>query len=390
MIPVIYKGDDTDFNGGSPIILNIGTDFDLDGCRLELSFLGCRREFLGLSGRAAELSLVFSAQETGAMPLGTHRCTIRVWDPAGRVRTLSDSVRFKVTDSVDEAAGGSIDVEPGETVEELTEADGLGSVKEAVNKLARIVGAAATCLALTVGGATLNKLSGTNEVYTAAETDARIVELSPPAPPADYSTNNAELVATIEATAPAPGDYATVSNRAMSALQDHQSLAPATNYTDAATNALAASALSRSEAEAGCTAWRFSDESLMDGSHVAEVREGWSDEAQGVRYYDLYVDGQFESGYTGRIGETTIEFTWQGDGSVTATRTRLRPTADQEAYWSAKASHEDVTNVAEAVVREKSLGGIWDQELEVWWTPVMRGGALTYQATTNVNMNAEN
>ena len=46
--------------------------------------------------------------------------------------------------------------------------------------------------------------------------------------------------------------------------------------------------------------------------------------------------------------------------------------------------------MAEAVVREKSLGGIWDQELEVWWTPVMRGGALTYQATTNVNMNAEN
>ena len=31
----------------------------------------------------------------------------------------------------------------------------------------------------------------------------------------------------------APADYATVSNRAMSALQEHQSLAPSTNYTDA-------------------------------------------------------------------------------------------------------------------------------------------------------------
>ncbi len=47
------------------------------------------------------------------------------------------------------------------------------------------------------------------------------------------------------------------------------------------------------------------------------------------------------------------------------------------------------TNAAEAVVREKSLGGIWDQQLEVWWTPVMVNGALTYQATTNVDMNAE-
>ena len=128
------------------------------------------------------------------------------------------------------------------------------------------------------------------------------------------------------------------------------SLAPATNYTDGATNALAATMLSRSEAEAGFTSWRFDDESLMDGSHVAEVREGWSDEAQGVRYYDLYVDGQFESSYTGPIGETSIEFTWQGDGHVTATRTRLRPTAEQEKYWSAKPSHEDATNAAEAVV----------------------------------------
>lgn len=52
--------------------------------------------------------------------------------------------------------------------------------------------------------------------YTKAETEAKIVELAP-AP--DYSTNNAELVETIEATAPAPGDYANVSNKAMSAME---------------------------------------------------------------------------------------------------------------------------------------------------------------------------
>lgn len=46
---------------------------------------------------------------------------------------------------------------------------------------------------------------------------------------------------------------------------------------------------------------------------------------------------------------------------------------------------EDVT----AAIREQSLGGIWDEALQVWWTPVMDNGLLTYQATTNVNLNVE-
>ena len=45
-------------------------------------------------------------------------------------------------------------------------------------------------------------------------------------PEPDYSTGNAELVATIEATAPAPGDYATVSNKAMTALQSYTETDP--------------------------------------------------------------------------------------------------------------------------------------------------------------------
>ena len=45
-----------------------------------------------------------------------------------------------------------------------------------------------------------------------------------------------------------------------------------------------------------------------------------------------------------------------------------------------------VTNI----VRDLSSVGIWDSELEVWWTPRMRNGSLTYEATTNVNLNAEN
>ena len=42
----------------------------------------------------------------------------------------------------------------------------------------------------------------------------------------DYSTNNTELVETIEATAPAPGNYAAVSNAAMTALQSYTETDP--------------------------------------------------------------------------------------------------------------------------------------------------------------------
>ncbi|MBR2487985.1 MAG: hypothetical protein IKB52_02580, partial [Kiritimatiellae bacterium] len=54
----------------------------------------------------------------------------------------------------------------------------------------------------------------TNAVAAAKEyTDAAIAAAEP-----DFSTGNTQLVATIEATAPAPGNYAAVSNAAMTAL----------------------------------------------------------------------------------------------------------------------------------------------------------------------------
>lgn len=71
------------------------------------------------------------------------------------------------------------------------------------------------------------------EVYSASKastnyTDAAISRIPQP----DFSDANEKLVETIKKTSPAPGAYETVSNRAMTALQSHQSLAPSTNYTD--------------------------------------------------------------------------------------------------------------------------------------------------------------
>ena len=55
---------------------------------------------------------------------------------------------------------------------------------------------------------------------------AAVDVLNPPWTDPDYSTNNTALVATIEATAPAPGNYAAVSNAAMTALQSYTETDP--------------------------------------------------------------------------------------------------------------------------------------------------------------------
>lgn len=52
-------------------------------------------------------------------------------------------------------------------------------------------------------------------------------------------------------------------------------------------------------------------------------------------------------------------------------------------------SEARVGEIATNVVRAAN-GGIWDATLQVWWTPVMANGKLTYQATTNVNLQAGN
>ena len=55
---------------------------------------------------------------------------------------------------------------------------------------------------------------------------AAVDVLNPPWTDPDYSTSNTALVETIEATAPAPGNYAAVSNAAMTALQSYTETDP--------------------------------------------------------------------------------------------------------------------------------------------------------------------
>ena len=162
-------------------------------------------------------------------------------------------------------------VDPTKLPEDAADGDSMAVLKAKINAIKSAVKASciavAAALPLLCNAATLNEIPGTNEVYTAGETDARIndvvtnavkdavllQETDPTVPawakspnPPDFSVSNNTLVATIEATSPAPGDYAAVSNAAVhaattNALQDE---AIESNKVSIATNAVAISTLS--------------------------------------------------------------------------------------------------------------------------------------------------
>ena len=158
--PVIFKGDDTDFKGGSPITVNLATPFTLDGCKVILSLLGVRREYTGLSGRSANLAVKFTAEETKSMPVGTFRATLRVFDADGRARTALDDIPFRVTDSIAEAYGGGEQeieanveavADPAKLLEgENLDTNSVNGLRAAVEKIAESLGATVSVLALAV------------------------------------------------------------------------------------------------------------------------------------------------------------------------------------------------------------------------------------------------
>jgi len=96
-------------------------------------------------------------------------------------------------------------------------------------------------------------------------------------PEPDFTVSNDTLVATIEATAPAPGNYAAVSNAAMNAVQS-QSM---TNYA------------TRAELEAGWWSEWTCEPSYIKINYVRydEDREKWHIQYETASPVDIYVDG---------------------------------------------------------------------------------------------------
>jgi len=225
-----------------------------------------------------------------------------------------------------------------------------------------------------------------SNVYTKAETDVRIVEL-----------------------APTPGDYATVSNRAMSAIQ---SLQPATNYADSIaasfengmrTAAMADTANFASESSwasrlggAGDYSAPTADDLIRASTNAAEAVTAAALGNLGRTYLPRQHSAEGETASVGfDYGPGGLAFVPSSIYSPSAYfETFYLVTADERGPLSAIGQYSPDGKTArqevEDTIREKSLGGIWDAELEVWWTPRMKNGSLTYEATTNVNLNAEN
>lgn len=230
-----------------------------------------------------------------------------------------------------------------------------------------------------------------------------------PAP--DYSPANAALRATIEAVAPASGDYANVSNRAMKAVQttDMDWLDVVARTSRITNDTFGVSYFFKGTAD---YAYRLMSE---DGSHELVFQDGrWTGfDWAGIRYRPLAYFSEVsaaaqaatnhtDSAVAGKLDANGSEYNIRSGtpglvitsvfGSSERTYVFSKPGYELDPDTVARLSDipESVTpSVVTNIIRELSLGGIWDSELEVWWTPVMVGGSLTYQATTNVNLNAE-
>ena len=102
------------------------------------------------------------------------------------------------------------------------------------------------------------------------------------------------------------------------------------------TNDVRAIALTRDEAEAGYTEWKC-DPAEYNGRKIAIVWDyiGWKPKAG---------DETIGETKSGRSNDTEVAWSyWDGVVlPITATRTRLRPTPEQEAAWDAKADASDL------------------------------------------------
>jgi hypothetical protein len=154
---------------------------------------------------------------------------------------------------------------------------------------------------------------------------AAVEVLNPPWTDPDYSTSNAALVETIEATAPAPGNYAAVSNRAMNAA-------------------------SRADVEAGWwSGWKILRTYNGETANVtSQVQVPLYDSEEGIWLVGV-ISGDGRYGYDSPVTDTdyVAELTWNcGNGAVyTATRRRVAAPVPTKPEDIGAASPGTVSNV---------------------------------------------
>lgn len=99
---VLFCGDDSNFVGNQTIFIELETDIDTTGCKAHLKYISKTFTWNEIP-EDKRLELVFSAEETKAMPLGDWDAELWLEDAQGRRRTVSNQIRIRVTKSVDDA-----------------------------------------------------------------------------------------------------------------------------------------------------------------------------------------------------------------------------------------------------------------------------------------------
>ncbi len=204
-------------------------------------------------------------------------------------------------------------------------------------------------------------------------------------------------------------DFSAIELRNISALTNGWSfgsatdLTPATNYTDRALSSFAATGtVFRSASYGTPTRWTDATGCVWE---VTLDNAPWMDEGKTLAYTNDEFGARWEWGcldmleyssgmWSYACGDRLASFVTTGpaDASVLVMHdvSSDPPLADITLVripLTNLVGRVALTNDVTDAIREHSLGGIWDGE--VWWTPVMLpGGCLTYQATTNVNMEA--
>lgn len=287
-----------------------------------------------------------------------------------------------------------------------------------------------------VTNVTFEGLADATNVYTKAETDAAIAQIPPP----DLSTNNTELVETIHQTEVDPtvpawakktvgvfylDDLYSFLNRDFYA-NDSSIKSQHTIWLKGSSNptvTVGRDKLSDNtfpytrQTVLGFSAYEGSDYYAHYRPRGIYIWPWWDTDAENAIAYLFPTNGNggtfaLTSDIAGKqddlpyptnaipyaaiTGKPTNVSAFNNDAGYLTGYTETDPTVPQWAKAQTKPTYtasevgattpEDVT----AAIREQSLGGIWDETLQVWWTPRMRNGSLTYEATTNVNLNAEN
>ncbi len=367
-IPVILKGDTA-----ATISLQLAEGYDYDGCWLDIELLDIKTT-MALPSAGSVIELTFSAAETARFPLGTSKIFFAVRNERGDRKSLPWA-KIKVVDAPAAIASPVIVLDPATIADiDTTEADSLGDVKRKLNKLLTILRAGAICLAAAFVSAA---------AYSA--------ELQPTTQLNDVPGNAtiSNIVAAAGVSLGAGGtDGNAVTNIAIGLL--HHKVFPEVDRKRDIDELGYGKPVIEPDADFIVT---------IEGEEPVRVpwNPGWMcyqlygekminiQITQTGKFYMLafWVVGENDAVFTdAMVREYPItEFVF-GNGKYRGKLDKKYP--DRLALKSEVLSKEEVKET----IREVN-GGVWDQKLEVWWTPKMENGKLTYQATTNINLKVE-